>query len=291
MKDGGYRRIQLKAVEDDAGFLGGSVILESHYPDSPVREKKTYVSPGSVARPDEISHWRNRYCDQRSPWGTRVFGLAGTSLVIVIVATAALFTWKAVVRPVKSTSQPLTVMALQPIATPPIPVRNLPPGPEQVEKHESDLVSIAEPVPTPLLQLSKADASARDTREPVNITDPGPAVPETTAPKSIAAPTANRLSNDARANWESTILAHLERFRRYPARARAARRQGTAYVRFRMNRTGGVLSFVIVKKSGSFDLDQAALDTLKRAQPLPDIPADMPDEVELVVPVEYYLAR
>ncbi|EQB11104.1 energy transducer TonB family protein [Sphingobium lactosutens] len=56
-----------------------------------------------------------------------------------------------------------------------------------------------------------------------------------------------------------------------------------------MNRTGMVLSSVIVKKSGSFDLDQAALDTLKRAQPLPAIPADRPDVVELTIPVEYNL--
>lgn len=291
MKGGGYRRVQLAAVGDDARFLGGSVMLLPHSPDSPVREKATAVVLGSLARPDEISHERSRYCDQRSAWGTRLFGLAGTNLVIALVVIATLFTWKTVVRPVHSISQPLTVMALQPVATPPIPIRNVPPGPELVEKQKSEPVAVTEPVSIPLVRLSKADTSARDAREPVNIADPGPAVPETTSPKSIAAPTANRLSNDARANWEGTILAHLERFRRYPTRARAARRQGTAYIRFRVNRAGAVLSFAIVKKSGSFDLDQAALDTLERAQPLPAIPADMPDEVELSVPVEYYLAR
>jgi protein TonB len=58
-----------------------------------------------------------------------------------------------------------------------------------------------------------------------------------------------------------------------------------------MNRAGMVLSSAIVKKSGSFDLDQAALDTLRRAQPLPAIPADRPDIAELTIPVEFYLAR
>ena len=109
--------------------------------------------------------------------------------------------------------------------------------------------------------------------------------------RTFAAPTVNRLSSDARPNWEGTILAHLERFRRYPARARAARQQGTITIRFRMNKAGMVLSSTIVKKSGYYDLDQAALDTLKRAQPLPAIPAEMGDEVELTIPVEFQLRR
>ncbi|WP_231923299.1 energy transducer TonB family protein [Sphingobium cloacae] len=125
----------------------------------------------------------------------------------------------------------------------------------------------------------------------VEVVDPGPPVPETTAPKSIAAPAASRASNDAQPNWEGQILAHLERFRRYPARARAARQEGTAFLRFTMNREGQVLSATIFKKSGSFDLDRAALDTLQRAQPLPPIPAGRPDVVELTIPVEFYLRR
>jgi protein TonB len=88
---------------------------------------------------------------------------------------------------------------------------------------------------------------------------------------------------------EGLILAHLERFRRYPARACAARQQGVTHVRFKMNRAGMLLSSTIVQKSGSFDLDQAALDTLRRAQPLPTIPADRPDVVELNIPVEFEL--
>jgi protein TonB len=156
---------------------------------------------------------------------------------------------------------------LQPLAAPPEPVRNVAPGPEQVEKQEAELEPVTEPIPIPLVQFPMPNISARDTREPLKITDPGPAVSETTAPKSVAAPTANRLSNDARPNWEGLILAHLERFRRYPARARAARQQGTVHVRFRMNRAGMVLSSAIVKKSGSFDLDRAA--SIRSSAPSP----------------------
>ncbi|MEG3150981.1 TonB family protein [Sphingomonas sp. ZT3P38] len=232
----------------------------------------------------------SRYCDQPTRWSTRLFGLAGTASIIALVFTAALVTWKTVYHPIRATSQPL-VVELQPLAAPPEPIRDVAPGAEQAEQQDAEPEPVTEPVPTPLVQLPVPGISTSEAREPVKITDPGPAVPETTAPKSVAAPTATRLSNDARSNWERLILAHLERFRRYPARARAARQQGTVYVRFRMNRSGMVLSSAIVKRSGSFDLDQAALDTLKHAQPMPAIPADMPDEVELSVPVEYHLSR
>lgn len=56
-----------------------------------------------------------------------------------------------------------------------------------------------------------------------------------------------------------------------------------------MNRDGHVLSSSLVRTSGFADLDQAALDTLRRADPLPAIPPERSDEVELVVPVEFYL--
>lgn len=36
-------------------------------------------------------------------------------------------------------------------------------------------------------------------------------------------------------------------------------------------------------------LDDAALQTFRRAQPLPPIPVEMKTPQELVVPVEYYL--
>ncbi len=291
MKSGGYRGAQLAAAKDETALFEGHVVFRSYYPDNSTRREYT-SRPLVVTPPDEHgSHSHTRYCDQPMDWRTRLFGLAGTASIIGLVLAAALFTWKAVYQPVRATSQPLTVVELQPLAAPPEPIRNVAPGPEQVEKQEAEPEPVTEPIPIPLVQLAAPTISARDEREPVKIIDPGPAVPETTAPKSIAAPSANRLSNDARPDWEGLILAHLEHFRRYPARARAARQQGTVTVRFKMNRAGMVLSSAIVQKSGSYDLDQAALDTLKRAQPLPAIPADMADEMQLTIPVEFYLTR
>lgn len=289
MKPGSCRGVQLAAANDEADPLADHVVNRSYNSDSPPRGEGTAAPPIPSPRADEVSRGHRRYCDRPMSWGAHLFGVAGTASVIGLVLAAALFTWNTVYQPVRTTSQPLTVIELQPLAAPPEPIREVAPGPEQVEKQEAELEPVIEPVPMPTVPPPTPNLSARETREPVKIIDPGPAAPETTAPKSVAAPAANRLSNDARPNWEGAILAHLERFRRYPARARAARQQGTVTVRFRMNRAGMVLSSTIVKKSGSLDLDQAALDTLQRAQPLPAIPDDKPDEVELTIPVEFRL--
>jgi protein TonB len=223
-------------------------------------------------------------------WRTRLVGVTGTVAVAALVLGCVLFTWR-VVRPmVVSPSAPL-VVELRPLAAPPEPAREVAPGPEQVERREvmpEPEPDIVEPVP--LLQLSLPTPVIREIREPLaEVIDPGPTVPETKAPKNIAAPVAARLSSDASQSWEARLLAHLERYRRFPARARAARRQGTVQILFRMNRQGSVLTASVVRSSGFTTLDQAALDTLKRAQPLPAIPEGRPDEIELTIPVEFYL--
>ncbi|MBL7598933.1 energy transducer TonB, partial [Escherichia coli] len=114
-------------------------------------------------------------------------------------------------------------------------------------------------------------------------------IPETTAPKSHPAPPASSVSSDQPVSWEAKLLAHLERHRRYPATSRARRDQGVAHVRFRMNRAGRVLEVALIRSSGIPELDRAALATIRRAQPLPAIPDDRPDPLDLSVPVEFFL--
>jgi len=84
------------------------------------------------------------------------------------------------------------------------------------------------------------------------------------------------------------MLARIAKYRLYPGSARSTRALGVACIHFRMDRAGHVLSATLARSSGYADLDRAALDTLRRADPLPPIPADRPDELELSVPVEFY---
>ena len=111
---------------------------------------------------------------------------------------------------------PLTV-ELQSLAPPPEPERDVAPGPTRVERQEARPQPDREIPPQPMVVLVTAPANEPLASEPVEIVNPGPPMPQTTAPKAIAAPAALRLSSDTRPDWEASVLAHLGRFRRYPA--------------------------------------------------------------------------
>jgi protein TonB len=91
-------------------------------------------------------------------------------------------------------------------------------------------------------------------------------------------------------DWQAIVLAHLERHRRYPFAAQRAREQGTADLRFRVDRRGRVLAAWIERSSGSAALDEEAVAVVRRAEPLPSPPPEIAGEtLELVVPVRFRL--
>lgn len=172
-------------------------------------------------------------------------------------------------------------------ASPPVPQREVPPGPEQVERQAARPTP---PDPPPVKPAPNAPEPVFFTPpRPSAPTDPGPAAPETTAPPLLAAAIAPRAASNAVATWEGQVLAALEKKRRYPPAAQLRRQQGVAHVRFRMDRAGKVLWTRLERSSGFVELDRAAVETPKRAQPLPPIPAERPDQLELVVPVEFFI--
>ncbi|NDW07587.1 energy transducer TonB family protein [Jiella pacifica] len=80
------------------------------------------------------------------------------------------------------------------------------------------------------------------------------------------------LSSVTPARWQSRLMAHLERRKRYPAGARSRRQEGTAYVRFRIDDAGNVLSVSLARSSGFPILDDAVLSLVRRASPVPAPP-------------------
>lgn len=241
---------------------------------------KTHPMPPIIA-PHPVT---SRYSD-RPLWRTRASGVGGATTVLLTIAAAALVTWNVAVPPASKPS-PL-VMELLPLAAPPEPVRDVPEGPAQVEQAARKPVEAERPeIPVIVPQLAPQPSLTQPPTESSARVDP---IPETTAPKSLPAPPASSTSNDQPASWEAKLLAHLERHRRYPAASLARRDQGVAHVRFRMNRAGGVLEVVLIRSSGIPELDRAALATIRRAQPLPPIPDDRPDPLDLSVPVEFFL--
>ena len=84
-------------------------------------------------------------------------------------------------------------------------------------------------------------------------------------------------------------MARLERYRQYPAGARAQGTEGVAYLLLKVGRDGRVLAVQLSQSSGHASLDAAALATVQRASPLPRIPPERPDELSLTLPVEFFL--
>lgn len=89
--------------------------------------------------------------------------------------------------------------------------------------------------------------------------------------KRVAAPqtsVASQPSQDASV-WSGLLLAHLSRFKRYPALAVRQQRQGIVQVAVTLDRQGNVLGVKLLRSSGVASLDREALQLPQRASPLP----------------------
>jgi protein TonB len=84
-------------------------------------------------------------------------------------------------------------------------------------------------------------------------------------------------------------MARLAQVKRYPASARARRETGTAYVRFTLSRSGRPSAISLDRSSGVAALDREALDTVRRATPLPTVPENLPAPLTLTVAIEFTL--
>ena len=95
---------------------------------------------------------------------------------------------------------------------------------------------------------------------------------------------------DAAADYHARLRAWLERHKRYPRRARRRREQGVVVLRFVADRAGAVLDLEVENSSGHPLLDDAALDMVRRAQPLPEMPPGMRESrAEHLLPVRFAL--
>jgi protein TonB len=168
-----------------------------------------------------------------------------------------------------------------------------PPPPEPVPAPQP---AVTLPLPQPKLKLKPkpkprtVDRLPPPEHRPIAL----PAAPQPVpAPAQQAAlPPSPSATAAARTTWQAQLLAWLSRHKRYPRAAQEERQQGTAHLRFALDRRGRVLSFRLDRSSGFAALDEEVTSLIQRAQPLPPPPAEVPGErFELVVPVEFSLDR
>jgi len=89
--------------------------------------------------------------------------------------------------------------------------------------------------------------------------------------------------------FEQTLLVHIEQFRNYPSRARDGGIQGIVLLHFSMDRQGHLVDAWVERSSGSTSLDAEALAAIQRAQPLPQIPPNLPDRLSVAIPISFTL--
>lgn len=120
---------------------------------------------------------------------------------------------------------------------------------------------------------------------------PVPAQLDPLAPTNDALPPSVFRSSptEATLKFRQALLQHIARFERYPTRARAKGVEGTVQVLFRLRRDGRILEARVTRSSGEPALDVEAIATLYRAEPLPAIPGEMPDELKILLPIDFSL--
>jgi periplasmic protein TonB len=234
--------------------------------------------------------------------GVRRYGVAAIAIVLVYAAViAAALVWYQRPQPVGTSLQPILVELAAAPAAPKIQDQDLPPGPQvqeaetpppeppKVEKLEEQLP------PTPLQPEAAVAAPPKEEAKPEKKAEsplkPQPVKQVKTPAKRLVeqktAARADRVAPDtatattgasaaaAAASYRATLVAHLQRFKRWPAGAEARGESGTALVNFVVARSGGVSGIRLAKSTGYASLDQEATTWIQRASPMPTFPADV----------------
>ncbi len=199
---------------------------------------------------------------------------------------------------------PVIMIELAPVpVAPETKQTELPPGPQQ---------SQAQPEPEPPKPVEKTvELPPEPQAEPLQAVLPPPKPIEKSVEKKheqrhaslpsapsaaekkderAAAPAPGAASHNPNAapNWKSALVSRLERFKRYPPQAQTRGERGVAQLAFSIDRSGGVHDARIVRSSGSHLLDEATLDLLKRAAPLPPPPSELAGaQIAIQVPIRY----
>jgi protein TonB len=147
-----------------------------------------------------------------------------------------------------------------------------PPPPELVEEKPEEEEKKPEPKKKPKPKRSSVAKSAS-----------APKPVQAKRAKTNAAPTAGVGATMSISTWRGSVMAHLNRHKRYPGSG-----GGTASVAFTIDRSGRVLSARLIRSSGSSILDQEAVALARRASPLPAPPPNIGGgSVVLTVPVRF----
>jgi protein TonB len=182
------------------------------------------------------------------------------------------------------------MLAPPPVAEPPPP--EPPPIPQAQPPPPEPPAPIVKAEPPPPPPRPKPALKPPPRRPPPHPASPQPPVqtalvPLPAPPRPPPPPPAPVVTASYRAALSAWFRSHAH----YPASARERGEEGRALVRFRVDRSGRVLSYAIVQSTGHPDLD-AAIDQMMRGASLPPFTADMrASDIEIPVPIHFGINR
>jgi len=124
-------------------------------------------------------------------------------------------------------------------------------------------------------------------RDPTQVEVPDPQTVPSVSPALANAPAVpdrgllNSPSRFAIDGFQQLLLSHIARYQRYPDGAQAQRLSGNVDVQFVLTRDGRLHGARVRGSSGYAVLDREAIAAILRAQPLPMIPAELPERLSV----------
>lgn len=155
------------------------------------------------------------------------------------------------------------------------------------------------PAPIPLATVSEPAAAALASRTDLStdnsesatdstVPTPEPVPAEQTVPTPRPVPqAADAPPNSVAIKFQQALLRHVARYKRYPSAARLGRLHGAVETLFSMQRDGTLVDVWVKTSSGQAVLDKAALEAIRRAQPLPSIPSELPGRLTIQIWLEF----
>lgn len=100
--------------------------------------------------------------------------------------------------------------------------------------------------------------------------------------------TANQISDTERTNYEQILASWLERYRKYPKQALKKRFEGEVFLWAKIAKNGTLIDYKITSSSKYDILDEAVIEMIQKASPLPKIPDEFKiDQYEFTIPVSF----
>lgn len=190
-------------------------------------------------------------------------------------------------RPSRDSGEPIVRLDLLPVPSPPEPpadpsatrAAQVPPRPAILPPARSQIEADRSARPTAALAANSVVQSPR----------PSAADPQAEAAQGAVASAANHpiaIDPAAGIDYRQRLLLHIAGFRRRSAFS-GGDATGTVRVRFAIRRDGSVSAVAIVAGSGVAELDDEAVATIWRAEPMPPIPTVLPDSLSITLPIAF----